>query len=96
MSTKTREVFSCFLWKNALNIGKYRQNRGWKGHRDRSGPCFLLFGCKMSALLFAFLYGAKKLAKQHPTGFEYENVKSVAEKEKKDFVNQQNLCCNIW
>ena len=59
-------------------------------------PVFLLFGSEIGVLLFAFLYGAKKLAKLQPTGFEYENVKSVAEKGKKDFVNQQNLCCNIW
>ena len=33
-------------------------------------PVFLLFGGQTCAILFAFLYRAKKLAKQHPTGFE--------------------------
>ena len=31
----------------------------------------MLFGGQTGAILFAFLYRAKKLAKQQPTGFEY-------------------------
>ena len=31
----------------------------------------MLFGGQTGAILFAFIYRAKKLSKQHPTGFEY-------------------------
>ena len=31
----------------------------------------MLFGGQTGAILFVFLYSAKKLAKQQPTGFEY-------------------------
>lgn len=72
--------FLAFRGKIALNIGKCLQNRGWNGHRGRTNPCFWLFGGEMSVLLFALLYRAKKLAKQHPTGFEYGKRRDVAEK----------------
>ena len=68
---RQERFFHAFRSKIALNIGKYRQNRGWNGHEGRTSPCFWLFGGEMIVLLFAFLYRAKKLAKQHPTGFEY-------------------------
>lgn len=68
---RQKRFFHAFRGKIALNIGKYLQNRGWNGHRGRTNPCFWLFGGEISVLLFAFLYRAKKLAKQHPTGFEY-------------------------
>ena len=71
LSTKTREVFSCFQGQNSPQYRKYCQNSGWNGWSDRTSPCFLLFGGEFGVLLFAFLCSAKKLAKQHTTGFEY-------------------------
>ena len=95
LSTRTREVFLAFRGKIALNIGKCLQNRGWNGHRGRTNPCFWLFGGEMSVLLFALLYRAKKLAKQHPTVFEYGERRDVAEKRQQNLVNRRDLCYNI-
>ena len=66
-----RGFFHAFRGKIALNIGKYCWNRGWNGHWGRASPCFLLLGSEIGVLLFVFLCAAKKLAKQHPTGFEF-------------------------
>ena len=68
---RQERFFHAFRGKTALNIGKYRWNRGWNGRSDCTSPCLLLFGGQTGAILFAFLCSAKKLAKQHPTGFEY-------------------------
>ena len=42
----------------------------------------MLFSGEINAVLFVFLCSAKKLAKQHPTGFEYEIAQRCRKKVK--------------
>ena len=80
---RQERFFHAFRGKIALNIGKYRWNRGWNGRSDCTSPCFLLFGGQTGAILFAFLCSAKKLAKQHLAGFEYGKVWRCRKSERK-------------
>ena len=69
LSLPRQERFFAFGNKRTLKLSKYRWNRSWYGCSDHASSYF----CFAAVQLFAFLYWSKKLAKQHPTGFEYYN-----------------------
>ena len=68
---RQERFLSCLQGQNTPKSRKISSKQRVERSSRPNHPLCLLFRGEKCVLLFAFLYRAKKLAKQHPTGFEY-------------------------